>query len=153
MSRAILLYLFDIQRRIHVSHDGTHHPYNLHDLPPPADHFGALSRRVIPQLKLCEYDVAAGRIDADTGRLSVVPIVWIAANEVLARNLQSPRAVACMFANPGGPIMSRSSYEANRLMDLTFSLYQPGETMAICREIFMSVLVRGVLMWVSNTPV
>lgn len=116
ISRAVLQDLFDIQRRIHVSQDGSQHAYNPHDLPMSAEHFVANFRRVLPRLKVYEYDVP-GKIDAETGRPSLVPVVSFAANEVLARNLRSPRAVASMLANPGGQIMSGSSCEANRIVD------------------------------------
>lgn len=102
--------------RIHVSYNGTRYPYNPHDSPPSADHFVLDFRSVLPSLKVYKFDVPSNG-GADTGRPPLVPTAYFAANEALARNLQSPRAVVSMLANPGRHIMSRSSYRANLIMD------------------------------------
>lgn len=149
VSLAVLQNLLDIQSRIYMSHDGTHHPYNPHHVMPSADSFVANFIGVLSRLQVYEYDVP-GKVDADTGRPSLVPFDCLAAKEVLARNLRSPRAVASMIADPRGHIMSRSSCEVKVSWTFTLPLYQASEPVALCRYVFSGAIAGSLQIWVAN---
>lgn len=108
--------LFAVQRRIYVFHDGTHDLHILHDLPPTAYHIVSNFRRFLPRLQGDDYDVPR-KTDADSGGPYLVSIISFIGNKVLARKRQSSQAMAFMLVNPGGHIMLRGSYAANRFMD------------------------------------